>query len=108
MGHIHEHEHDHIHEGGEQAHDHHHDHSHTHVDGTTHTHDHHHTHTHEGNDPGELKALLEYMIHHNAHHAEELANLLDSLPPQAQKKLTIAIGSFEAANVELQMVLDCL
>jgi hypothetical protein len=48
------------------------------------------------------------MIHHNEHHAEELADLLDSLPKHAQKKLTIAIGSFEAANVELQEVLDCL
>ena len=48
------------------------------------------------------------MLQHNEHHAEELADLLDSLPKHAQKKLTIAIGSFEAANVELQEVLDCL
>ena len=48
------------------------------------------------------------MLHHNEHHAEELAALLDSLPKKAQKKLTIAIGSFEAANVQLQEVLDCL
>ena len=40
--------------------------------------------------------------------AEELAALLDSLPKKAQRKLLIAIGSFEAANVELQEVLDCL
>lgn len=48
------------------------------------------------------------MVHHNEHHAEELANLLDSLPEKAQKRLTMAIGTFEAANVELQDVLECL
>ena len=58
--------------------------------------------------PQETKALLSYMLHHNEHHAEELAALLDSLPKKAQKKLSLAIGSFEAANVQLQEVLDCL
>ncbi len=58
--------------------------------------------------PEEAKALLAYMIHHNEHHNEELADLLDSLPDPARKKLLLAIGSFEAANVELQAVLDCL
>ena len=45
------------------------------------------------------------MISHNEHHAEELAALIDSLPKNAQKKLLTAIGTFEAANVELQEVL---
>jgi hypothetical protein len=48
------------------------------------------------------------MLHHNEHHAEELAGLLDSLPENAKAKLSLAIGSFEAANVELKEVLDCL
>ena len=39
---------------------------------------------------------------------QELAELMDSLPQEARKKMSIAIGSFEAANVELQAVLDCL
>ena len=56
----------------------------------------------------ETKALLSYMLHHNEHHAEELAALIDSLPKNAQKKLLTAIGTFEAANVELQEVLACL
>ena len=74
----------------------------------------HHTHDHSHEDHGshsgleETRALLAYMIHHNEHHAEELAALLDSLPTKARKKLLIAIGSFEAANVELQEVLECL
>ena len=77
----------------------------------THTHTHPHTHSDpaaQSATPEETKALLAYMIHHNDHHAEELAALLDSLPKKAQRKLLIAIGSFEAANVELQEVLDCL
>ncbi len=56
----------------------------------------------------EVKALLSYMIHHNDHHADELADLLDQLPEKARKKMLMAIGSFEAANVELREVLDCL
>lgn len=56
----------------------------------------------------EVKALLTFMIHHNDHHNEELADLLDSLPEIARKKMMRAIGSFEAANVELQEVLECL
>ena len=97
----------------EHIHDEHtHVHSHSHEDGHVHTHPHTHdemhTHTNAPANLKETKALLSYMIHHNEHHAEELADLLDSLPKHAQKKLTIAIGSFEAANVELQEVLDCL
>ena len=74
----------------------------------SHTHDDTHTHSEGAASLKETKALLAYMLHHHEHHAEELADLLDSLPKHAQKKLTIAIGSFEAANVELQEVLDCL
>ncbi len=71
-------------------------------------------HDHVGGSPSEapqlqeIKSLLAYMIHHNDHHAQELAALLDSLPTHARKKLLMAIGSFEAANVELQGVLDSL
>lgn len=51
---------------------------------------------------------LLHMIDHNEHHAEELADLLDTLPTQAKKQLTRAIGTFEAANVELRQVLEYL
>ena len=86
-----------------------------------HTHDHPHAHDHmyphshtcSGQNAAagkaeETKALLTYMIHHNEHHAEDLAELMDSLPQEARKKMSIAIGSFEAANVDLRAVLDCL
>lgn len=92
-----------------------HEHSHSHGDGHVHTHPHSHDapHTHgeesaSSVDMKQTKALLEYMIHHNEHHAEELADLMETLPQNAQKKLTVAIGTFEAANVELQEVLACL
>ena len=75
-----------------------------------HTHDHGHEH-HDCGDasaPERARALLAYMIDHNEHHAEELADLLDTLPTQAKKQLTRAIGTFEAANVELRQVLEYL
>ena len=87
-------------------HIHNHAHPHSHEDGHTHVHPH--AHSDGAASLTETKALLAYMLHHNEHHAEELAELLDSLPKNAQKKLTLAIGSFEAANVQLQEVLDCL
>ena len=74
-----------------------------------HSHDHDHPHSHDtAAAPDKTKALLAYMVHHNEHHAEELASLLDSLPEHAKKKLLSAIGAFEAANVELREVLACL
>ena len=82
---------------------------HTHDHPHAHDHMHPHSHTCSGQNAAagkaeETKALLTYMIHHNEH----LAELMDSLPQEARKKMSIAIGSFEAANVELQAVLGCL
>lgn len=59
-------------------------------------------------DMQEIRALLQYMIAHNDHHNDELADLLDSLPEKARKLMMRAIGSFEAANVELSEVLSAL
>jgi len=83
-----------------------------------HTHEHPHEHTHEhthdhavpdGVSPVErTRALLGYMIDHNEHHAEELAELLDTLSGDAHKKLLEAIGSFEVGNVQLREVLELL
>ena len=103
--HPHQHSHDelgHVHGSGEG-------HTHTH-DGSTHTHGHDHVHTGAEAQPGpeQTKALLTYMLHHNEHHAEELAGLLEALPEPAKSRLSLAIGTFEAANVELKEALDCL
>lgn len=110
MEHIHD-EYNHVHPHSHGA-DHVHEHSHSHGDGHVythpHTHDDAHTHFEGTTNLKETKALLSYMLHHNEHHAEELAALIDSLPKNAQKKLLTAIGTFEAANVELQEVLACL
>jgi len=109
MGHMHDdeiHTHEHTHEDGQV-----HSHVHSHDDGhgRTHSHDDGHEHSHEDAHPAaETKALLAYMIQHNAHHADELAGLMDSLPKDAQRRLSLALGTFEAANVELQEVLECL
>lgn len=42
----------------------------------------HHEHTHDQTNEEKL-ALLKYMAHHNAHHAEELEELISSLPESA-------------------------
>ncbi len=103
--HEHMHSHDemgHSHSGGEG-------HTHTH-DGSTHTHSHNHPHTdmNAQPDPAQVKALLAYMLQHNEHHAEELAGMLDALPEAAREKLLLAIGTFEAANVQLKEALEAL
>lgn len=75
----------------------------------THGHTHEHPHEHTAAAVGDrTRALLGYMIDHNEHHCEELANLLDALDGAPRKKLLEAIGSFEAANVQLREVLDLM
>lgn len=43
----------------------------------------HHGHTHDHSTDNETLALLKYMAHHNAHHAEELDETVASLPASA-------------------------
>lgn len=71
------------------------------------THSHEHTHA-QPVDGARTPALLAYMIDHNEHHCEELAELLDTLEGRARRKLLEAIGSFEAGNVQLREALDLL
>ena len=101
--HTHAHEHTYTHE-----HPHSHEHPHEHDHDHEHTHSHEHTHDDGPKDIEKVKALLTYMISHNDHHAEEMADLLDSLPENPREKLQKAIGMFEAANVELGEVLESL
>ncbi len=56
-------------------------------------------------DLAQTRVLLEYTLRRNERHNEELAELLDHLPEQAREKLLLAIGIFEAANVQLREVL---
>lgn len=72
----------------------------------THIHD---IHAHEPvTDGARTQALLRYMIDHNEHHCEELAELLDGLTGAPRRKLLEAIGGFEAANVQLREVLELI
>ena len=68
---------------------------HTHDHPHAHDHMHPHSHTCSGQNAAagkaeETKALLTYMIHHNEHHAEELAELMEQvdglLPPNVPRQ----------------------
>ncbi len=107
---MHEHEHEHTYTHShphehEAGHEHEHNHSHEHE----HEHAHEHAHDHGDIPPAErTRALLGYMIDHNEHHTEELAELVDTLEGEPRKRLLEAIGSFEVANVQLREVLELL
>ncbi len=101
---MHDHEHTHTY-----SHSHPHDHEPGHEHEHEHTHEHEHEHEHGDVPPAErTRALLGYMIEHNEHHAEELAELVDGLEGAPRKRLLEAIGSFEVANVQLREVLALL
>lgn len=96
---------------GEHGHDHTHVHEHTHG-GVTHTHEHSHEHG-EGHDHShggsgsvkEAAALLDFMYHHNQHHAEELEELMGKLremgKEEAAERIGAAVALFEQGNSEL-------
>ena len=81
------------------------EHSHEHLHGHTHEHTHEHA---AGAGVDRTRTLLGYMIDHNEHHCEEVADLLDALDGAPRKKLLEAIGSFEVANVQLRETLDLM
>ena len=132
-GHAHAHGHDggHVHE-----HAHTHDHEHLHADGTAHSHPHEHVHSHEHSHPhdhehahgcpgaancgkdcngcdvdpkAELIALMQYMVNHNAAHANELAQLAGRLKemgdPVGCEQVMQAVSDFEKGNMRLSTVL---
>ena len=93
-----------------------HTHCHTHEDG--HVHEHHHVHdcTACGGcnaDPkAELKALMKYMVGHNASHANELAQLAGKLKDlgetAAYEQIMLAVSDFEKGNMRLSTVLAAM
>ncbi|MBQ8109645.1 MAG: cobalt transporter [Clostridia bacterium] len=120
-------------EGHEHEHTHVHSHEHTHADGTTHAHAHEHTHAHPhehpqgcpgaahcnsdcdgcGVDPRtEIIALMQYMVNHNAAHANELAQLAGRLRDVgdviASEQVLQAVSDFEKGNMRLSTVLRAL
>ena len=108
--HTHEHVHAHVHDGG--------DHAHTHADGDLTGHEHSHDCTHEcgtcgGCDPmQETLALMQYMVNHNAAHANELAGLAQKLEElgnrAAAEQVRAAVSEFEKGNLRLATVLAAL
>lgn len=127
--HTHEYTHTHPHE---HTHDHH-----DHTQGDTHAHTHSYTHSHTGgaaphahadacqagacnNCPGcgehtpmeELLALMQYMVGHNAAHAQELAGLAKQLEEAGQRtaydQVMLAVSDFEKGNLRLRTVLQSL
>ena len=101
---------DHSHSG---EHEHHHHHDHDHEQG----HHHHHSHEHNGDEQAgsgknrDLK-ILQYMIGHNAEHAQELRELAgrlrDSGKTEAADLIEKAVSGFETANAELKKAADLL
>ena len=102
-GHTHSHSHDHVH-----THDHSHPHDHEHLH--DHSHEHHHTHEVEHTPMAELKALMKYMVGHNAAHARELAELAEQLKAagnhEAFEKVMSAVADFDLGNNTLAEVLN--
>ena len=118
-------DHDHVsggHHHHEHTHDHHH-HDHHHHDHHHHDHDHHH-HDHCHSDCGscqskcehtpmeELMALMQYMVNHNAAHANELAQLAKQFQVAgngaAYEQVMAAVSDFEKGNMRLSVVLNSL
>ena len=77
--------------------DHHHD----------HPHDHDHDHEHgAASSPEETLALLNYMLGHNRHHAEELHELAHGVADEAARDLIHqAVESLEESNLRLEEAL---
>lgn len=78
-------------------------------DGHDHVH-HHHDHSHEVHSKVEIEALLSYMLTHNRHHAEELADMAHTLihcdMQEASDAVTAAIADFEEGNKKLAKALE--
>lgn len=108
------HQHDHsgdVHHNDDHHHDHDHGHGHTHVDGGVH----HHAagdHEHLLKTKEETVAFLQYTLHHNAHHEEELSGLAHSLDHLALSKeaseIRQCIDDITRSNKRLEAVLAAL
>lgn len=94
-----------------------HTHTHTHADGTTHTHTHTHTHadgtshTHShtaATSPEEALALLNYMLSHNRHHAEELHELAHYFDDVEGDLLHDAVDKLTESNDLLEQALSLI
>ena len=109
--------HDHEHEGCCHSHEEGHTHEHHHEHGE-HDHEHHHEHgcaacgSCNADPKAELKALMKYMVGHNASHANELAQLAAKLKDlgedTAYEQIMLAVSDFEKGNMRLSTVLAAM
>lgn len=53
-------------------------------------------------------ALLEYTIHHNHHHTDELYDLANQLDGEAREQVHAAVIDFEKGNQKLEEALKLL
>jgi hypothetical protein len=80
-----------------------------------HGHDHRHEHGHSHGSQNkqaasseEVLAMLEYMLGHNKHHAEELNGLAASLPQEEAELLHAAVADFTRGNEKIARVVSGL
>ena len=92
----------------ETMHEHSHEHSHEHTSAHSHGHDHPHGAKSQTTSREELLALLSYMVSHNKHHCEEIADLAKNTEGDAFNALQNAIRSFEEGNQQLEIALEAL
>lgn len=63
-------------------------------------------------DEKQMKALVEYNLHHNEHHAEELHDLAHKLKDagkmEAAEELHYAVDAFDKVNEHLKKALEIL
>lgn len=88
-------------------------HEHHHEQGSLCEHEHHYEHVHDhghAHDVSneELRALLEYMLGHNRHHAEELKDLAVNLPREKAELIYAAVEDFGRGNEKIAQVLSGL
>lgn len=91
-----------IHDHHEHTHSHNHEHHHTH----SHEHSHNHEHSHGGHSEMEkVLALMDYMLHHNREHTEELKKMAEKLNEASKKEaaalLSESAGFFSKGNDKL-------
>ncbi|MDR3115131.1 MAG: hypothetical protein LBU25_06385 [Treponema sp.] len=79
-----------------------------------HSHDHPHCHDHPqgSHDLAQVRALMEYMLDHNRHHAGELGDMAHTLShaglDEAAKVLTQGVEDFKRGNAQLDKALELL
>lgn len=76
------------------------------MENTAHTHEH--SHNHSAASPEETLALLEYMLGHNRHHAEDLHKLAHNISGEAAELLHEAVKDFKSGNDKLETALKLL